>query len=160
MATTEIQNKIKKLEERLIRADKLVADYINIIYIKNAIEKNKALFKDIIREDLQKQGKYINEKKLNQLADDLSTHFPFVRFEKTKYTDNIDDLLYERYAYNRPRYARSTRARELNLLPETQMKLIDNGFIVSDIFSLMKTYYKKDNPFFRMLKEMSMIKFI
>ena len=143
---TEIQNKIKKLEERLIRADKLVADYINIIYIKNAIDKNKALFKDIIREDLQKQGKYINEKKLNQLADDLSTHFPFVRFEKTKYTDNIDDLLYERYAYNRPRYARSTRARELNLLPETQMKLIDNGFIVSDIFSLMKTYYRQVTP--------------
>ena len=143
---TEIQNKIKKLEERLIRADKLVADYINIIYIKNAIEKNKALFKDIIREDLQKQGKYINEKKLNQLVDDLSTHFPFIRFEKTKYTDNIDDLLYERYAYNRPRYARSTRARELNLLPETQMKLIDNGFIVSDIFSLMKTYYRQVTP--------------
>ena len=59
---TEIQNKIKKLEERLIGAEKLIEDYINIIYIKNAIEKNKNLFKDIIREDLIKRGKYINEK--------------------------------------------------------------------------------------------------
>lgn len=143
---TEIQNKITKLEERLIQADKLVDNYINIIYIKNAIEKNKNLFKDIIREDLIKQKKYINEKKLNVLVDDLATHFPFVRFEKTKYTDNIDDLIYERYAFNRPRYARATRSRELNLLPETQTKLIDNGFIVSDIFSLMKTYYRQVTP--------------
>ena len=143
---TEIQNKLTKLEERLIQADKLLDNYINIIYIKNAIEKNKNLFKDIIREDLIKQKKYINEKKLNVLVDDLATHFPFVRFEKTKYTDNIDDLIYERYAFNRPRYARATRSRELNLLPETQTKLIDNGFIVSDIFSLMKTYYRQVTP--------------
>ena len=143
---TEIQNKIKKLEERLISADKLVEDYINIIYNKTNIERNKGLFKDIIREDLIKRGKYINEKKLNVLVDDLASHFPFVRFEKTKYTDNIDDLIYERYAFNRPRYARATRARELNLLPETQLKLIEEGFIVSDIFSLMKTYYRQITP--------------
>ena len=79
---TEIQNKIKKLEERLISADKLVEDYVNIIYNKTNIERNKGLFKDIIR-DLIKRGKYINEKKLNILVDDLASHFPFVRFEKT-----------------------------------------------------------------------------
>ena len=86
------------------------------------------------------------KKKLNTLVDDLASHFPFVRFEKTKYTDNIDDLLYERYAFNRPRYARATRSRELNLLPETQIKLLDNDFIVGDIFSLMKTYYRQVTP--------------
>ena len=143
---TEIKNKIAKLEQRLINADKLVEDYINIIYNKTNIDKNKGLFKQIIREDLQKRGKYINEKKLNQLVDDLSTHFPFIRFEKTKYTDNIEDLLYERYLFNRPRYARASRARELNLLPETQIKLLDNDFIVGDIFSLMKTYYRQVTP--------------
>jgi len=143
---TEIQNKITKLEERLKRTDKLVEDYINIIYNKTNIDRNKGLFKDIVREDLIKQGKYINEKKLNVLVDDLASHFPFQRFEKTKYTDDINDLIYERYAFNRPRYARATRSRELNLLPETQTKLIDNGFIVSDIFSLMKTYYRQVTP--------------
>ena len=143
---TEIRNKIAKLEERLKYSDKLVEDYINIIYNKSNIDKNKGLFKDIIREDLIKQKKYINEKKLNVLVDDLASHFPFQRFEKTKYTDNIDDLLYERYAFNRPRYARATRARELNLLPETQIKLLDNDFIVGDIFSLMKTYYRQITP--------------
>jgi hypothetical protein len=143
---TEIQNKITKLEERLKRTDKLVEDYINIIYNKTNIDRNKGLFKDIVREDLIKQGKYINEKKLNVLVDDLASHFPFQRFEKTKYTDDINDLIYERYAFNRPRYARATRSRELNLLPETQIKLIDEGFIVSDIFSLMKTYYRQVTP--------------
>jgi len=143
---TEITNKIKKLKERLIRAEKLVDDYINIIYNKPAIEQNKNLFKEIIREDFIKRGLVINNKKLNQLVEDLSNHFPFIRFEKTKYTDNVDDLIYERFAFNRPRYARSTRARELNLLPETQAKLIDNNFIVGDIFSLMKSYYRQISP--------------
>ena len=143
---TEINNKITKLKERLIRAEKLVDDYINIIYNKPAIEQNKNLFKEIIREDFIKRGLVINNKKLNQLVEDLSNHFPFIRFEKTKYTDNVDDLIYERFAFNRPRYARSTRARELNLLPETQAKLMDNNFIVSDIFSLMKSYYRQISP--------------
>ena len=143
---TEIENKIKKLDERLARADSLIKDYINIIYNKSAIDNNKELFKQIIKEDFIKRGLNITTKKLNQLVEDLSNHFPFVRFEKTKYTDNIDDLIYERYAFNRPRYARSTRARELNLLPETQLKLIENNFIVSDIFSLMKTYYRQISP--------------
>ena len=146
LSRTEIQNKIKKLEERLIRADSLVKDYINIIYNKSAIDANKALFKQIIREDLIKQGRYINDAKLTKLVDDLSNHFPFVRFEKSKYTDDVKDMLYERYLFNRPRYARSTRARELNLSKEAQLKLIDNGFIVSDIFSLMKTYYRQMTP--------------
>jgi hypothetical protein len=51
---TEIQNKITKLEERLKRTDKLVEDYINIIYNKTNIDRNKGLFKDIVREDLHK----------------------------------------------------------------------------------------------------------
>ena len=143
---TEINNKISKLKERLIRADKLVEDYVNIIYNKPAIDNNKNLFKEIIREDFIKRGLVINNKKLNQLVEDLSNHFPFIRFEKTKYTDNVDDLIYERFAFNRPRYARATRARELNLLPETQAKLMDNNFIVNDIFSLMKSYYRQTSP--------------
>jgi hypothetical protein len=145
-SASEIANKIKKLEERLKSADGLIKDYVNIIYNKNSIDKNKSKFKDIIRKDLITRGKYINEKKLNTLVDDLASHFPFVRFEKTKYTDNIDDLIYERYAFNRPRYARATRARELNLLPQTQKELLDNDFIVGDIFSLMKTYYRQVTP--------------
>ena len=145
-SATEIKNKIAKLEERLKASDSLIKDYVNIIYNKTNIDKNKELFKNIIREDLIKRGKYINEKKLNTLVDDLAGHFPFQRFEKTKYTDDIKDLVFERYAFNRPRYARATRARELNLLPETQMKLVDNDFIVSDIFSLMKTYYRQVTP--------------
>ena len=143
---TEIKNRIAELEQRLINADQLVKNYINIIYNKSAIDANKTLFKQIIKEDFIKRGKNITDKKLNELVDDLSNHFPFIRFEKTKYTDNVDDLLYERYLFNRPRYARSTRARELNLLEETQIKLIDNNFIVNDIFSLMKTYYRQATP--------------
>jgi hypothetical protein len=145
-SATEIKNKIAKLEERLKASDGLIKDYVNIIYNKTNIDKNKELFKNIIREDLIKRGKYINEKKLNTLVDDLAGHFPFQRFEKTKYTDDVKDLIYERYAFNRPRYARATRARELNLLPETQIKLLENDFMVSDIFSLMKTYYRQVTP--------------
>ncbi len=145
-SATEIRNKIAKLEERLKSSDGLIKDYVNIIYNKTNIDKNKELFKNIIREDLIKRGKYINEKKLNTLVDDLAGHFPFQRFEKTKYTDDVKDLIFERYAFNRPRYARATRARELNLLPETQVKLLENDFMVSDIFSLMKTYYRQVTP--------------
>ena len=145
-SATEIKNKIAKLEERLKASDGLIKDYVNIIYNKTNIDRNKELFKNIIREDLIKRGKYINEKKLNTLVDDLAGHFPFQRFEKTKYTDDVKDLIYERYAFNRPRYARATRARELNLLPETQIKLLENDFMVSDIFSLMKTYYRQVTP--------------
>ncbi len=145
-SATEIKNKIAKLEESLKASDGLIKDYVNIIYNKTNIDKNKELFKNIIREDLIKRGKYINEKKLNTLVDDLAGHFPFQRFEKTKYTDDVKDLIFERYAFNRPRYARATRARELNLLPETQIKLLENDFMVSDIFSLMKTYYRQVTP--------------
>ena len=143
---TEITNKIAKLEDRLKRSNNLVKDYVNIIYNKSSIDANKPLFKQIIKEDLIKQGRYINDKKLTKLVDDLSNHFPFIRFEKTKYTDDVKDLLLERYVFNRPRYARSTRARELNLSKEAQLKLIDNDFVVSDIFSLMKTYYRQVTP--------------
>ena len=145
-SATEIKNKIAKLEERLKASDGLIKDYVNIIYNKTNIDRNKELFKNIIREDLIKRGKYINEKKLNTLVDDLAGHFPFKRFEKTKYTDDVKDLIFERYAFNRHRYARATRARELNLLPETQIKLLENDFMVSDIFSLMKTYYRQVTP--------------
>ena len=60
---TEITNKIAKLEDRLIRSNNLVKDYVNIISNKSSIDANKPLFKQIIKEDLIKQGRYINDKK-------------------------------------------------------------------------------------------------
>ena len=138
---SRIEKTIDELNQRLKNVKtRGVNDYINIIYVKNAIEKNPARFKDIIRGHFKRAGVLINESKLNQLVKDLSSHFPFVRFEKT-----VGDLT-ERYAFNRPRYARAVRARELNLDRIAQEELLDGGFIMSDIFALQKTYARQIIP--------------
>jgi hypothetical protein len=138
---SRIEKTIDELNQRLKNVKtRGVNDYINIIYVKNAIEKNPARFKEIIKGHYQRAGVLINESKLNQLVKDLSGHFPFVRFEKT-----IGDLT-ERYAFNRPRYARAVRARELNLDKQAQIELLDGGFIMSDIFALQKTYARQIIP--------------
>ena len=159
---TEIENKIAKLNKRLINAQgEGVKNYINIIYNKNAINKNSTRFKEIIRGHFQRSGIVINESKLSQLVDDLSNHFPFVRFEKTPWAklgtriealqkggfEELNSLLArERFAFNRPRYARSTKARELNLDQKAQLELLEGGFILGDIFALQKTYYRSIAP--------------
>ena len=138
---SRIENQIDKLTQRLANVKKRgVNDYINIIYVKNAIEKNPNKFKEIIRGHFQRAKITINESKLNQLVKDLSNHFPFTRFEKT-----MGDLT-ERYAFNRPRFARSVRARELNLDRIAQEELLDGGFILSDIFALQKAYARQIIP--------------
>jgi hypothetical protein len=138
---SRIENQIDKLTQRLANVKKRgVNDYINIIYVKNAIEKSPEKFKEIIKGHFQRAKITINESKLNQLVKDLSNHFPFVRFEKT-----MGDLT-ERYAFNRPRYARSVRARELNLDRIAQEELLDGGFILSDIFALQKAYARQIIP--------------
>lgn len=138
---SRIEKTIDDLNQRLKNVKtRGVNDYINIIYVKNAIEKNPDKFKEIIKGHFQRAGVLINESKLNQLVKDLSGHFPFVRFEKT-----IGDLT-ERYAFNRPRYARAVRARELNLDRQAQIELLDGGFIMSDIFALQKTYARQIIP--------------
>lgn len=138
---SRIEKTIDELNQRLKNVKtRGVNDYINIIYVKNAIEKNPGRFKDIIKGHFKRAGVLINESKLNQLVKDLSGHFPFVRFEKT-----VGDLT-ERYAFNRPRYARAVRARELNLDRLAQEELLDGGFIMSDIFALQKTYARQIIP--------------
>ena len=138
---SRIEKQIDELTQRLSNIKKGgVNDYINIIYVKNAIEKNPQKFKEIIKGHFQRAGIIINESKLNQLVKDLSNHFPFVRFEKT-----VGDLT-ERYAFNRPRYARAVRARELNLDKQAQLEMIDAGFVMSDIFALQKAYARQIIP--------------
>ena len=136
-----VNKQIEKLNTRLANVKKGgVKDYINLIYIKSAIEKNPDGFREIIRGHFRRANIIINEAKLNKLVDDLSNHFPFTRFEKT-----TGDLA-ERYAFNRPRYARSVRARELNLDKQAQLELLDGGYILNDIFALQKAYARSVIP--------------
>ena len=138
---SRIERHIDELTQRLSNIQKGgVNDYINIVYVKNAIEKNPQKFKEIVRGHFQRAGIMINESKLNQLVKDLSNHFPFVRFEKT-----LGDLT-ERYAFNRPRYARAIRARELNLDKQAQLEMLQEGFIMGDIFALQKAYARQIIP--------------
>lgn len=139
----EITQKLEKLNERLNYINKsggLRKNYVNVIYNKPAIDKNKDLFKQIVKEDLVRQGRFVNDKKLNQLVDDLSTHHPFIRYEETL----ADEAA--RFAFQKPRFARSTRARTLNLSKDALLKLQQEGFIIDDILSLMKTYYRQMTP--------------
>jgi len=139
----EILAKIEKLNERINYINKsggLRKNYVNVIYNKPAIDKNRDVFKAIIKEDLIRQGRFVNETKLNQLVDDLSTHHPFVRYEEVLGDEAA------RFAFQKPRFARSTRARTLNLSKDALLKLQENGFIVDDILSLMKTYYRQMTP--------------
>ena len=139
----QVEKQIAKLDTRINDLKKyggLRKNYVNVIYNKNTIDKNKPLFIQIIKEDFINKGLTITNKQLQKLADDLSNHFPFIRYEQTL----ADEA--ERFALQRPRYARSTRARILNLSSETLTKLVNNNFILDDIMSLMKTYYRQVTP--------------
>jgi len=139
---SRIESTIDKLTERLkrIQKGKGVKDYINIVYIKNAIDKNKDHFRGIIERFYQRQGIQINKADLDQLVKDLSNHFPFVKPRKGDYDLN------QRYVFKDPRYARANRARELNLDKQAQLELIEAGMIMSDIFALQKIYARQMIP--------------
>ena len=139
---SRIESTIDKLTERLkrIQKGKGVKDYINIVYIKNAIDKNKDHFRGIIERFYQRQGIQINKADLDQLVKDLSNHFPFVKPRKGDYDVN------QRYVFKDPRYARANRARELNLDKQAQLELIEAGMIMSDIFALQKIYARQMIP--------------
>ena len=82
---SNVEAQIQKLTERLANIKNTpdgVKNYVNIIYNKTAIDNNPALFKDIIKDFLIRKGITMNEAKLATLVEDLSGHFPFVRFEK------------------------------------------------------------------------------
>jgi hypothetical protein len=159
-----IEAQIKKLTERLARITNTpdgVKNYINIIYNKTAIDNNPALFKDIIKDFLIRKGITMNEAKLATLVEDLSGHFPFVRFEKRSWDKMLvkldavknggikelnEIIRNERFLFNRTRYARASRARNLNLDDIAQIKLLDAGLIGNDIFALQKAYYRQIVP--------------
>ena len=159
-----IEAQIKKLTERLSNIKNTpdgVKNYINIIYNKTAIDNNPALFKDIIKDFLIRKGITMNEAKLATLVEDLSGHFPFVRFEKRSWDKMLVKLdavknggikelneivRNERFLFNRQRYARASRARNLNLDDIAQIKLLDAGLIGNDIFALQKAYYRQIVP--------------
>ena len=141
-ALSRIEATIDKLTKRLkrIQEGKGVKNYINIVYVKNAIDKNPELFREIIEDFFIRTGRTINKADLDRLVKDLSNHFPFIKPRKGDY-DSV-----QRYVFKDPRYARSIRSRELNLDTEAQLKLIDAGFILSDIFALQKIYSRQVIP--------------
>ena len=139
---SRIESTIDKLTQRLknIKEGGGVKDYINIVYIKNAIDKNKDHFRGIIERFYARKGVPINKAKLNELVEDLSNHFPFIKPRKGDYDVN------QRYVFKDPRYARANRSRELNLDKQAQLELIDAGMIMSDIFALQKIYARQMIP--------------
>ena len=139
---SRIESTIDKLTQRLknIKEGGGVKDYINIVYIKNAIDKNKDHFRGIIERFYARKGVPINKAKLNELVEDLSNHFPFIKPRKGDYDVN------QRYVFKDPRYARANRSRELNLDKQAQIELIDAGMIMSDIFALQKIYSRQMIP--------------
>jgi hypothetical protein len=159
-----LESQIKKLTERLSNIKNTpdgVKNYVNIIYNKTAIDNNPALFREIIKDFLIRKGITMNEAKLAKLVEDLSGHFPFTRFEKRRWDKmlvkieavknggikELNDIIgNERFLFNRPRYARASRARNLNLDAEAQLKLLDAGMIGNDIFALQKAYYRQIVP--------------
>ena len=154
---TEIENIIDTLTDALNNIRKNpdgVKDYINIVYNKDAILANKARFRQIIVENFERRlrNNYIKRmpsaKVIDDIVEDLSNHFPFKAPNKTawKEVQNGMDLLIQRYAFNRPRYARALRRRTLNLDKEAQLELIKGNFMVSDIFALQKIYYRSITP--------------
>ena len=217
---TEIENTIQKLTERLaiVRKGGVNPDnYINLVYIKGNIEKSPAGFRKIIEDDFATRGIPLNKSRLDELVEDLSNHFPFLRYEKTNwqtitkledevlariiaskltkqsptskaYKDTLTkvnkqiadwklkgksqdsimklalgekegaksleealkeiqyEIMKHKFVFNSKKYARSHRARELNLSPASQQKLLDQGYILGDIFALQKIYYRSMTP--------------
>ena len=125
---TVIEKKIDKLTERLahIQSKEGVDGYINLIYIKHAIDKNPEAFKNIIRDFYTRKGKSINEGKLNELTDTLSNHFPFTRFEKTNWreiTKLKEETLAKLYAM------RASGQKEGSKLYETALEEINDKIL-------------------------------
>ena len=139
---SRIEKTIDELTDRLkrIQSGQGVKDYINIVYVKSAIDKNPEKFKDILRAHFQRNGITINESKLAETVHDLSNHFPFTKPKKGDY--DLD----QRYVFKDPRYARAIRSRELNLDKKAQLELIQEGMILSDIFALQKIYARQVIP--------------
>mgnify|MGYP002260605098 FL=1 len=160
----QLEAQIKKLTERLANIKNTpdgVKNYINIIYNKTAIDNNPVLFKQIIKDFLVRKNITMNEAKLTKLVEDLSGHFPFTRFEKRSWDKMLvkleavknggikelnEIIANERFLFNRPRYARASKARNLNLDAEAQLALLDAGMIGNDIFALQKAYYRQIVP--------------
>ena len=159
----EIQSNIdelKKLHDR-IKSGSKVDNYINRIYLKNNIDANKAAFRQIIIDNNKRLGITMNRKALDDLVEDLSNYFPFQRFEKTPWKQWLEEweaygkggikgldefLAHKRFIFNKDRYARSLRARTLNLDAKAQIEMIEQGFIMGDIFALGKSYSRQMIP--------------
>ena len=103
----------------------------------------------------------MNKKALDDLIEDLSNYFPFQRFEKTPWKKWLEEweaygkggvkgldefLAHKRFIFNKDRYARSLRARTLNLDAKAQIEMIEQGFIMGDIFGLAKAYSRQMIP--------------
>ena len=160
---TEVENLLKDLKELMarVKSGSKVDNYINRIYLKDAIKAKPEVFRRIIIENNKRQGITMNKKALDDLVEDLSNYFPFQRFEKTPWKKWLEEwdaygkggvkgldefLAHKRFIFNKDRYARSLRARTLNLDAKAQLDLIDEGLIMSDIFGLGKAYSRQIIP--------------
>ena len=160
---TEVENLLKDLKDLMarVKSGSKVDNYINRIYLKDAIKAKPEVFRRIIIENNKRQGITMNKKALDDLIEDLSNYFPFQRFEKTPWekwlkeweafgkggVKGLDEFLaHKRFIFNKDRYARSLRARTLNLDAKAQLELIDEGLIMSDIFGLGKAYTRQMIP--------------
>ena len=52
----------------------------------------------------------------------------------------------EMFVFQRPRFARATHVRNLDLTSQGQKELLEAGFIIGDTNILMKTYYRQVYP--------------
>ena len=162
-SVSEIESFIKDLSELLgrIKSGSKVDNYLNRMYLKDAIKSNQPRFREIIMNNNLRQKITMNNKALNELVDDLSNYFPFKRFEKTPWKKWLEEwevygkggikeldefLAHKRFIFNKDRYARSLRARTLNLDAQAQIELLEEGFIMGDIFQLGKSYSRQMIP--------------
>ncbi len=130
------------------------------------IEIKTALSKAAMNISGQKPGSKLYQKTL----DDLAAQLEKVAKSKKKPKGDFDDLmdllkkqkqfktfeellkeidtqfLISKYVFNRPRYARALKRRTLNLDQKAQLELLEQGFILNDIFALQKVYYRSMTP--------------
>jgi len=90
---SEIEARVKDLQDLLARVKSggKVDNYINRIYLKDAINANKQGFREILINNNKRQGITMNSKALDELIEDLSNYFPFQRFEKTPWKQWLDE---------------------------------------------------------------------
>ena len=160
---SQIESTIDDLTKLLarIKSGSKVDNYINRIYLKDAINANPARFREIILANNRRQNITMNKKALDELIEDLTNYFPFKRFEKTPWKQWLDEweafgkggvkglddfLAHKRFIFNKDRYARALKARALNLDAKAQIELLENGFIMGDIFGLAKAYARQMIP--------------